>query len=198
MFPLCKLYGIGTENCRSSISNSCTLFTPLLSNTLVVQKSDKEKKELLQEFKKIKPAPFVKHAQNDLSNWHTEKMVNFHFSFTHYMKKGCLLAASQAAKQHLVPSTEWNKEQNNPVLEEEVGQKCVNQNSTIYRHIRHFQRNYSVSSASEKKVPNFWNCWKFCWQFFLPGLSTALCGLSSRDEDICACLQDQLQTDNTA
>lgn len=155
MFPLCKLYGIGTENCRSSISNSCTLFTPLLSNTLVVQKSDKEKKELLQEFKKIKPAPFVKHAQNDLSNWHTEKMVNFHFSFTHYMKKGCLLAASQAAKQHLVPSTEWNKEQNNPVLEEEVGQKCVNQNSTIYRHIRHFQRNYSVSSASEKKVPNF-------------------------------------------
>lgn len=96
---------------------------------------DEEKKNCCKVFKKIRQAQFIKHAQNDFSSWHTEKMANFHFfSFTHDMNKRCLLTASQATKQHLVPFAEWNKRQNNPILEEEVGQKYINQNSTIYKH----------------------------------------------------------------
>lgn len=49
------------------------------------------------------------------------------------MNKRCLLTASQASKQRLVPFAEW-KGQTNPILEEEVGQKYVSQNSTTYRH----------------------------------------------------------------
>lgn len=64
----------------------------------------------------------------------------FFFSLTHDISKRCLLILSQAIKKKLVPITEQNNEKNYPSLEENVGQKCINQNSTIWKHKNTFKK----------------------------------------------------------